>query len=164
MGRCINPDTYTNGLKRLYSYRCTNRGDNAKPTVIKSSPRLANSTDSLTGERPPVQMPYEEDDSDDDDVWKPIWVGKQVGVANLDEVFYSFNEAWLKWPDKTWYSRATQWTGWSPSLSTQGEVIHEWRPFHVQSTSRSHIDKLIVLVQTSEGHLVLIKEQGIREI
>ena len=34
----------------------------------------------------------------------------------------------------------------------------------MKATSRSHIDKLIVLVRTNEGHLVLIKEQGIGEI
>ncbi len=110
--------------------------------------------------------PFGETDSDDDDFWKPMWISKQVIITDVNEAFETFNDAWLKWPDKLSSQKATKshWKQWRPIEGiTTGHVIHEWRPFHIQSTSRSHIDKVIVLIKVDgSDNLVLIKEQGIQ--
>ena len=46
----------------------------------------------------------------------------------------------------------------------EGEVIHEWRPFHIDLVQRSHIDKVILLVKLTDDLYVLIKEQGVKEV
>ena len=112
--------------------------------------------------------PFGESDSSDDDFWKPLWIGKTVTVISVNEAFESFNEGWLQWPDKALFRKATKthWKHWRPIEGvTSGEVIHEWRPFHYQSTSRSHIDKVIVLVRVANSdNLLLVKEQGVQAV
>ena len=107
------------------------------------------------------------DSDSDEDFWKPIWVGKQVVLTSCEEVFETFNEGWLQWPDQSWPSKACKgyWRSWRPSVGLVGEVLHEWRPFHINLLSRSHIDKVILLVRMSDSdHLVLIKEQGVKDV
>lgn len=171
IGKITNPMQYISLLSKLFkscAYRCQGNSVVATKAGSKDSPgaRLAGSTNSLTGGGCGQPVPIADElDSDDEDFWKPIWVGKQVVLTSEEEIFYHINEQWLKWPTKSWLNEATRWGGgWTPCKGTTGEVIHEWRPFHIKATSRSHIDKLIVLVRAAEGYLFLIKEQGVQEI
>ena len=166
VGRTTNPQEYTkiiDSAQRLCN-SCS------KEESIMSKPQQNHSEFPSNSVIPTNQEyidPFGETDSsdDDEDFWKPVWIGKQVTITNVNEVFETFNEAWLKWPDKLLLRKATKshWKQWRPLEGiTSGEVIHEWRPFHIQITSRSHIDKVIVLVKVaSSDNLVIVKEQGI---
>lgn len=185
IGKVSNPEEYWRSLKKLYekcrskspsagrgrrskvgSTLARNDSINSLTGVVRRTNELNNNSPGL-GERN-VGVADRDDESDsDDDFWKPIWIGKQVTIVDDDEIFRNLNESWLQWPDKSWAGKATptSWAGWTPGKGTTGEVIHEWRPFHVTSTSRSHIDKVILLVRVADGlNLVLIKEQGVQEV
>ena len=179
-GQVSNPGKYLEYLKKFYQKFCTESPRTRRNRRSKVTSSLA-SGDSLTGvvrrtsdgpssvhildEGRPNRADIDDDSDSDDDFWKPIWIGKQVTIVNEDEIFNSFNENWLQWPDKSWPGKATptSWAGWKPYKGMNGEVIHEWRPFHVTSTSRSHIDKVILLIKAADN-LVLIKEQGVQEV
>ncbi|XP_019858793.1 PREDICTED: pecanex-like protein 1 isoform X1 [Amphimedon queenslandica] len=180
IGQASNPGKYWEYLKKFYQKFCTESPRTRRNRRSKVTSSLA-SADSLTGvvrrtsdgpsnvhtldEGRPHAANIDDDSDSDDDFWKPIWIGKQVAIVNEDEIFNSFNENWLQWPDKSWPGKATptSWAGWKPCKGMTGEVIHEWRPFHVTSTSRSHIDKVILLIKVADN-LVLIKEQGVHEV
>lgn len=156
----------------------------AKPTSASaetpegvSEPQVQHSVsvDSLTGmqyggeEGKPqsYEDPFPESDSDSDEqLWKPMWVSKLIVITDVSQVFETFNANWLKWPDAQLAQRATKanWKSWRPREGMEGEVVHEWRPFHIDSAQRSHIDKVILLVKMTEECYVLIKEQGVKEV
>jgi hypothetical protein len=170
VGMVSDPLKYIGVIKLLKEWcsSCAQRYRGSRDEVV--TPKL-NSTQALSpgggASANSVGGDSGDSDSDDDDFWKPIWVGKHVAITNEEDIFYSFNEHWLQWPDKTWPHKAnpSHWKGWTPTRGTDGMVIHEWRPFHITSTSRSHIDKVILLIHTIEpDNFVLIKEQGVSEV
>ncbi len=111
--------------------------------------------------------PFPDSDSDsDDEIWKPVWVGKVVTIADSAQVFETFNANWLKWPSSQLAHKATkaQVKPLTELEGQEGEVIHEWRPFHIEAVQRSHIDKVILLVRMTGEHYVLVKEQGVNEV
>ncbi len=165
VGQAINPLEYTRAIDSVWRLCHTHpQGDPSLPPPSSSppSPDVARVDDYID--------PFGDSDStgSDDDFWKPIWVGKTVTINRTSEVFESFNEGWLQWPDKSLLRKATvsHWKHWRPMEGvTTGEVAHEWRPFHIQSTSRSHIDKVIVLIKVANSdNYVLVKEPGIEEV
>ena len=130
------------------------KGSCAKEPQPKEDPPTANHDNYVD--------PFGGDSDSDEDFWKPIWVGKQVLVTNVDEIFDdSFKTSWLQWPNTDWPSRVNK----SPWQQVEGvvEVLHEWRPFHIVPTSRSHVDKVVLLIRYSDN-LFLIKEQGVQTI
>ena len=135
------------------------------------------SVDSLTGiqygtERPgsgaaPYDDPFPDSDSDSDEqLWRPMWVSKRVVITDEDEIFENINPGWLSWPEPGLAEKAgkTHWKSWRPQKGMEGEVVHEWRPFHKESTKRSHIDKVLVLLKMADDCYVLIREQGVKEV
>lgn len=153
-------------LERYKNARNQPRSKTDTGVAVSSTDPLSPPVDALTGDLGYID-PFGDSDSDDD-FWKPIWIGKQVVITNVEEVFETFNEGWLQWPDKSWLRKSlkTSWKYWYPVEGvTSGEVIHEWRPFHITATSRSHIDKVILLVRVNEcNNYLLIKEQGVQAI
>lgn len=115
----------------------------------------------------PYVDPFPDSDSDtDEQLWRPMWVSKRVVITEEDEIFENINPSWLTWPDPTLATKAgkSHWKTWRPLKGMEGEVIHEWRPFHKDSVARSHIDKVLVLVRMINDCYVLIREQGVREV
>lgn len=115
----------------------------------------------------PYKDPFPESDSDSDEqLWRPMWVSKTVVITDESEIFDSFNPSWLKWPDAELAQKATKthWKGWQPQEGMEGEVVHEWRPFHIEAVKRSHIDKVILLVKMADDCYVLIREHGVEEV
>ena len=177
MGRLSNPLDYIKfvGVVKGWCSQCAqhyqgSRNNQARPKEDSTQHQPRSSevrlSDSITGTYQ-YEDPFGGDSDSEDEFWKPIWIGKQVAITNEDEIFFTFNEHWLQWPDKSWPHKAVpgHWGSWRPGKGTVGQVIHEWRPFHITSTSRSHIDKIIVLLRANDGdNLVLIKEQGINEV
>ena len=135
----------------------------------------SSSVDSLTGmqygaeggKAQSYEDPFPDSDSDSEELlWKPMWVSKLVEIADASQVFENFNANWLKWPDNHIAQKATKsaWKSWRPVEGMEGEVVHEWRPFHIDPVQRSHIDKVILLVKMTEDYYVLVKELGVKEI
>lgn len=120
-----------------------------------------------TGNTQAYEDPFPDSDSDSDELlWKPMWVSKMVVIVDDSQVFETFNVGWLKWPDVKLAQKASKahWKSWRPQEGMEGEVVHEWRPFHRDLVQRSHIDKVILLVKMAEDCYVLIKEQGVKEV
>ena len=129
------------------------------------------SVDSLTGMEygtdTPYVDPFPDSDSDSDEqLWKPMWVSKTVVISDTSEIFENFNTSFLKWKDVRLAQKAlkTHWKAWRPEVGMEGEVVHEWRPFHLEAVHRSHIDKVILLVKMTDDLYVLVKEQGVKEV
>lgn len=184
IGQITNPFQYFNFLKvfKHWCSSCVSKMKGSRGHVRSkregesgtAGVQSSRSVESLTGMEYREQAtasdkdPFSGDsDSDsDEDFWKPIWIGKQVVLTNTDEVFEAFNEGWLKWPDPGWSRKADKqsWRSWRPDVGMVGEVLHEWRPFHINVASRSHIDKVILLLRMAESDkLVLVKEQGVKD-
>lgn len=107
--------------------------------------------------------------SDDDSVsqfmnqiMKPKWINKNIIIIDTSMVQDSINERWLKWPEAHWQKNGNRnaWRGWYPAEGMGGVVVHEWKPSHPKIEFRSHLGKIIVLVEV-EGHFVPILEDGI---
>ena len=139
---------------------CSKPGENE----VHSSDQDDTAQDGTSGKQDYID-PFCDSDSDDD-FWEPIWIGKSVILTDASELFETFNEGWLQWPDKAWLRKAVKnsWKHWRPTEGvTTGEVVHEWRPFHIQAISRSHIDKVILLVRVNNSdNFILVKEQGVQ--
>lgn len=154
------------------------REEGAEPGSGDARGVRSGSVDSLTGLQfraegesgdPKLQSyedPFPDSDSDSDDqLWRPVWVGKAVVVADSSQVFETFNANWLKWPSSQMAHAATKQQVSVGTLEGQlGNVVHEWRPFHIEAVHRSHIDKVILLLRMSDDHYVLVKEQGVKEV
>ena len=77
----------------------------------------------------------------------------------IAESFDIFKMSWLKWrpEDESLAHKAQKahWKAWRPEEGMEGEVIHEWRPFHIDLVQRSHIDKVILLLKLTDYLYVL---------
>ena len=137
-------------------------------------PQHSESVDSLTGMQygagegaQPYVDPFPDSDSDSDEqLWRPMWVSKTVVITDENEIFDSINPGWLCWPEPDLALKAgkSHWKSWRPQKGMEGEVVHEWRPFHIEAVKRSHIDKVLVLLKMANDCYVLIREQGIKEV
>ena len=145
-----------------------------------AGPQRSGSVDSLTGMQyggeggeenkgaQPYVDPFPDSDSDSDEqLWRPMWVSKTVVITDETEIFDNINPNWLRWPEPQLATKADKkhWKSWRPQEGMEGEVVHEWRPFHIEAVKRSHIDKVIVLLKMNDGDCyVLIREQGVKEV
>ena len=141
--------------------------------MTASSVHRSSSIDSLTGIRHSHTAAAAGDNgsigSDDDSVsefmnqiMKPKWINKNIIIIDTSMVQDSINERWLKWPEAHWQKNGNRnaWRGWYPTEGMGGLVVHEWKPSHPKMEFRSHLGKIIVLVEI-EGHFVPILEDGI---
>ncbi|XP_029586819.1 pecanex-like protein 1 [Salmo trutta] len=88
-----------------------------------------------------------------------------VDVSQVLDIINLSKRKELQWPDETVRLRAGRscWRDWSPLEGMEGHVIHRWVPCSRDLTSRSHIDKTILLVQVDDK-LVPIVETGVIEL
>ena len=164
-------------LKKLGSSRSstTSKPAAGQPTPTQPTPREGEQPgdgdiDRLTGLPMGPAAVFEDpfagqSDDDDEDIFKLQWLDKEVIIEDMTHVHESFNLNWLKWPNASWKGRVgkANWRGWSPDEGMTARVIHEWRPFHIKSENRSPLDKVMLLLEVDEAHLVLINEQGVGE-
>ena len=158
----------------------TSKGDAAPPSssgetpsaTVEGQAQHSGSVDSLTGiqyrdgRKDKSQDDAESDSDSDEQLWKPMWISKRVIITDTSEIFENFRTNWLKWKDVGLAQKAmkSHWKAWTPHVSMEGVVVHEWRPFHIDPLQRSHIDKVILLVKMTEDLYVLIKDQGVKEV
>lgn len=71
----------------------------------------------------------------------------------------------VQWPNEEWRQSGGKsgWNGWSPSRGMEGMVVHKWVPCHRDTLKRSHINKVIYLLQISDKY-VPISEQGVLDL
>ena len=69
------------------------------------------------------------------------------------------------WPQEDWRASGgkNKWGTWRPERGMQGAVVHRWAPCHRDQVRRSHVDKVILLVQIGERY-VPIAEAGVGEL
>jgi len=142
-------------------------------SVVGQEYHRRSSVDSLTGMQydrsKSYDDPFPSDSDSEEQLWKPMWVSKRVTVVDTTQVFENFKMSWLKWrpEDQPRAERAMRqnWGQWRPREGMEGEVVHEWRPFHRDAVQRSHIDKVILLVRMEGGDnfYILVREQGMKE-
>ena len=157
--------------------RSSSKRGNARLSTSNEPPQAIvghrrSSVDSLTGIQYDPSKSYDDpfpDSDSEEQLWKPMWVSKRVSLTNSAEIFDSFKMNWLKWrpEDQPRAEKAmkSHWKNWRPQEGMEGEVVHEWRPFHIDPVQRSHIDKVILLVRMEEEDFyILVREQGVKEM
>ena len=127
------------------------------------APELKEEVDPLTGlpyppANPGTDAQPEEGEEDEDDFWKPAWVGKTVMIVKGSEVFESHRL--LNWPETLHHVRGCVTKSYVAPHRVEGKVLHEWKPFHPRSDCRSPVDKCIVLLKIGDQY-VLVREPGI---
>nr|XP_023691746.1 pecanex-like protein 1 isoform X1 [Paramormyrops kingsleyae] len=95
-------------------------------------------------------------------------ISYRVQIVDIGQVLETINMSKrkeLQWPDEALRLKAGRscWRDWSPQEGMEGHVIHRWVPCSRDLSSRSHIDKTILLVQV-EDKLVPIIETGVIEL
>lgn len=95
----------------------------------------------------------------------PKWISKTVVIVDVSQVQDSISDRWLKSPDPSWLKNGNKkaWQDWYPEEGMTGIVVHEWKPSHPKIEYRSHLGKIIVLLET-ENHFVPILEDGVADI
>jgi len=96
---------------------------------------------------------------------KHKWISKTVVISDVAQVQDSISDRWLKSPDPSWLKNGNKkaWQDWYPEEGMTGIVVHEWKPSHPKIEYRSHLGKIIVLMEI-ENHFVPIIEDGITDI
>ena len=71
----------------------------------------------------------------------------------------------VQWPNEEWKQNGGRngWHGWIPMKGMEGAVVHKWTPCHRETIKRSHVDKVILLVQIGEK-FVPVAEQGVLDL
>ncbi|XP_072425312.1 pecanex-like protein 1 isoform X4 [Chiloscyllium punctatum] len=95
-------------------------------------------------------------------------VNYKVQIIDTGQVMEAINVSKrreLHWPDEAIRMRAGRisWKDWSPQEGMEGYVIHRWVPCSREPSSRSHIDKTILLVQIEDKYVPII-ECGVLEL
>ncbi|XP_056022403.1 pecanex-like protein 1 isoform X2 [Ostrea edulis] len=92
----------------------------------------------------------------------------KVRIMDTSFVFENINlgrRIDVQWPNEEWKQSGGKsgWQGWMPTKGMEGTVVHKWVPCHRETLKRSHIDKVIYLVQISDKY-VPISEQGVLDL
>ncbi|XP_048456411.1 pecanex-like protein 1 [Rhincodon typus] len=95
-------------------------------------------------------------------------INYKVQIIDTGQVMEAINVSKrreLHWPDEAIRMRAGRisWKDWSPQEGMEGYVIHRWVPCSREPSSRSHIDKTILLVQIEDKYVPII-ECGVLEL
>ncbi|KAM6273639.1 pecanex-like protein 1 isoform 7-T7 [Porphyrio hochstetteri] len=101
----------------------------------------------------------------------PVWKGQftsKHGLMDPSQVLEGINVSKrkeLQWPDEVIRLKAgrNSWKDWSPQEGMEGHVIHRWVPCSRDPSSRSHIDKTILLVQIEDKYVAVV-ETGVLEL
>ncbi|XP_064920530.1 pecanex-like protein 1 isoform X18 [Columba livia] len=101
----------------------------------------------------------------------PMWKGQftsKHGLMDPSQVLEGINVSKrkeLQWPDEVIRLKAgrNSWKDWSPQEGMEGHVIHRWVPCSRDPSSRSHIDKTILLVQIEDKYVAVV-ETGVLEL
>lgn len=93
---------------------------------------------------------------------------QKVRITDTTKVFPNINlgrRIDVQWPNEEWKQNGGKsgWSTWSPASGMEGTVVHRWEPCHRETMKRSHVDKVILLVQISDK-FVPIAEAGVLDL
>ncbi|XP_033735638.1 pecanex-like protein 1 [Pecten maximus] len=93
---------------------------------------------------------------------------QKVRITDTTKVFSNINlgrRIDVQWPNEEWKQSGGKsgWASWVPALGMEGTVVHRWEPCHRETMKRSHVDKVIFLVQISDKY-VPIAEAGVLDL
>ena len=65
----------------------------------------------------------------------------------------------VQWPCEDWRLAGGRsgWRDWAPRKGMEGTVVHHWQPAHADPTRRSHIDKVVLLVQFKDKFVPIVE-------
>ncbi|XP_076777903.1 pecanex-like protein 1 isoform X4 [Arvicanthis niloticus] len=92
----------------------------------------------------------------------------RVQIVDLTQILEGINVSKrkeLQWPDEGIRLKAgrNSWKDWSPQEGMEGHVVHRWVPCSRDPSTRSHIDKTVLLVQIDDKYVTVI-ETGVLEL
>ncbi|XP_028638014.1 pecanex-like protein 1 isoform X3 [Grammomys surdaster] len=92
----------------------------------------------------------------------------RVQIVDLSQILEGINVSKrkeLQWPDEGIRLKAgrNSWKDWSPQEGMEGHVVHRWVPCSRDPSTRSHIDKTVLLVQIDDKYVTVI-ETGVLEL
>lgn len=92
----------------------------------------------------------------------------RVQIVDLSQILEGINVSKRKelhWPDEGIRLKAgrNSWKDWSPQEGMEGHVVHRWVPCSRDPSTRSHIDKTVLLVQIDDKYVTII-ETGVLEL
>uniref|UniRef100_A0A8C6I5I9 Pecanex-like protein n=1 Tax=Mus spicilegus TaxID=10103 RepID=A0A8C6I5I9_MUSSI len=92
----------------------------------------------------------------------------RVQIVDLSQVLEGINMSKRKelhWPDEGIRLKAgrNSWKDWSPQEGMEGHVVHRWVPCSRDPSTRSHIDKTVLLIQIDDKYVTII-ETGVLEL
>ncbi|XP_031212200.1 pecanex-like protein 1 isoform X7 [Mastomys coucha] len=92
----------------------------------------------------------------------------RVQIVDLSQILEGINVSKrkeLQWPDEGIRLKAgrNSWKDWSPQEGMEGHVVHRWVPCSRDPSTRSHIDKTVLLVQIDDKYVTII-ETGVLEL
>lgn len=101
--------------------------------------------------------------------------GERVRIADVSAVLENLDKIVsvvmgrppVVWPVEDWRRRGGRqsWKSWRPEKGMEGSVVHKWVPWHANPKHRSHLDKVILLINILDGkYFVPILEQGVEWI
>ncbi|KAH8235994.1 hypothetical protein KR032_012131 [Drosophila birchii] len=98
--------------------------------------------------------------------WKPrIEIFKKVIIVDDTGIYDCLDiiDA-VVWPSERMRNNGGRlsWKDWEPSAGMVGHVVHCWTPNHKDMRFRSHVNRIVYLVEIGE-HYVPVEELGLRE-
>ncbi|XP_029397005.1 pecanex-like protein 1 isoform X3 [Mus pahari] len=92
----------------------------------------------------------------------------RVQIVDLSQILEGINVSKRKelhWPDEGIRLKAgrNSWKDWSPQEGMEGHVVHRWVPCSRDPSTRSHIDKTVLLIQIDDKYVTII-ETGVLEL
>ncbi|XP_052105318.1 pecanex-like protein 1 isoform X2 [Mytilus californianus] len=93
---------------------------------------------------------------------------QKVRIMDPSLVFLNINlgrRIDVQWPNEEWRLNggSNAWQGWLPAKGMVGIVVHKWIPCHRETIKRSHVDKVILLVQIGDKY-VPIADSGVMDL
>ena len=93
---------------------------------------------------------------------------RRVRLTDVNQVYDTINlgrRIDVQWPSEHMRERGgrNDWKAWCPEIGMEGIVVHRWLPGdHVEPAKRSHVDRVILLVQIGD-RFVPVAEAGVEE-
>ena len=92
---------------------------------------------------------------------------RRVRITDLTHVYDMINlgrQIDVQWPLEYMRERGGRnyWKNWSPEVGMEGTVVHRWIPYHGDPARRSHVNRVLLLVQIDDK-FVPVAEGGVAE-
>lgn len=85
-------------------------------------------------------------------------LNQRVKILDPNQVYDTINlgrRIDVLWPSQTIRNKGgkSYWKSWLPEIGMEGMVVHRWVPNHPDSRQRSHVDRVILLLQVEDKYV-----------